>query len=382
MTQLRIRNAAELIAALSDPTPAMRLAVLRMVAKHPQQALAYGRHDELDVVDVLLAQAAGRDRRGIWEVVVATLAVFRDPRVVEFFKGLLANARRAETLFAAAKRLGQEPIDPLRDFLRPLLMQNESDARARATARLMVWATELDTAAELRAALLAGRRRVSLPPCTADTASFWLAELNGLFVELARPALEGQGAPAFHVLAAHWDELAEGDRVWLVGWGGADVVRPLVEKALASGSTKLMLAALARVPALGARGAGLAPTVAALATNDDPRVRLAALRAGASGLDFRALLASEQSPALRRTYLASLARQEGRDALPDLVAALRDPHWSVRAAAADAMQALGDEIAPIIEPLAHDADPRIRTAAVQVLIRLGRETWLEEELLA
>jgi HEAT repeat protein len=52
------------------------------------------------------------------------------------------------------------------------------------------------------------------------------------------------------------------------------------------------------------------------------------------------------------------------------------------AAATEALHALGDAVVPALEPLTRDPDARIRTAAVQVLIRLGRETWLEEELLA
>lgn len=376
--QLRIRSAAELLAALADPEPAVRLAVLKMVASHPARALAFGRHEGADVIDALLAQAAGRERRGVWEVVVATLAVFRDARVVEFFQKLLATAHRAQTLFTVAERLAHEPIDSIKDSLRPLLMQNESDARARATARLMIWASDLDPAAQLRAALLAGRNRVRPPRLTNETAPHWLAELDGLFGELARQALETQGEPALRLLASHWEQLAERDRIWLLGWSGTT---ELCAKALTSGSSALALAALERLPALG-EPAAVAPLLASLAANPDPAVRLAAIQAGASGIDFRAILATEQSPALRRASLLSLVRDEGAAALPELLAALRDADWRMRAAATKALHELGEQIAPVLEPLARDADPHIRTAAAQVLIRLGHESWLEEALLA
>jgi HEAT repeat protein len=383
--QLRIRNAQELLAALEDPDLGVRMAVLQVVARHPERALAYGCHDGRDVVHVLLEQSAGRERRGLWEVVVATLAVFRDPRVVGFFERLLASARRAETMFTAASRLEHEPIDSLREFLRPLLMQNDSDARARAAARLLIRASGLDVAAQIRAALLAGAGRVQPPLLTDDTVGCWMAELAGLFGPLARNALEAQGGPALHVLATRWEHLAERERMWLLQWAAAaspDAATPLIERALASGSTELVLAALENLPALGDRAEALAPALVSLAHGSDPTLRLAAVEAGARGLDFRAMLATEQSPALRRACLSALARADGDAALPELVAALHDHDWSVRAAAARALESLGDGIAPAVEPLAHDADPRIRTAAVQILVRLGRDAWLEENLLA
>jgi HEAT repeat protein len=316
-------------------------------------------------------------------VVVATLAAFPDPRVVEFFKGLLSRSRRAATLFQAAARLQLEPVASLREFLRPLLMQNESDARARAAAHLLIAAPALDPAARLRAALLAGRRGVAPPLFTDDTAAAWLAELAGLFGLLARQALEAQGKPAFPLLAAHWEQLADDDRIWLLRWGAAHptLAAPLFEKALASGSTGVALAALRHLPALGEGTAALAPSLAALATGSDPALRLSAIQAGAGGLDFRRMLAAEPAPAVRRACLAALARHEGMDALPDLLAALRDEDWGVRATATEALAGLGENAAAALEPLVRDPDLRIRTAAVQVLIRVGREAWLEEELL-
>ena len=383
--QLRIRNAQELLAALEDPDLGVRMAVLQVVARHPERALAYGRHEGRDVIDALLAQGAGRERRGLWDVVVATLAAFRDPRVVGFFERLLATARRADTMFTAASRLEHEPIDSLREFLRPLLMQNESDARARAAARLLIMASDLDPAAQIRTAILAGAGRVEPPLLTTETVACWIAELNGLFGPLARRALESQGEPALRVLAARWDDLGDRDRIWLLQWAAIeapDSTAPLLEKALLSGSSELALAALRSLPALGDGVDALAPALASLANGADPALRVAAVQAGARGVDFRIVLATEQSPALRSACVSALARQEGLTALPELLAALRDDDWTVRATATHAIESLGDAVAPAIEPLAHDPDQRIRTAAVQIMVRLGRDTWLEEELLA
>lgn len=295
------------------------------------------------MIDALLEQADGRDRRGVWEVVVATLAVFHDPRVVEFFKQLLRTGRRARTLYTAAARLGQEPLAPLREFARPLLMQNESDAHARAAARLLLRAPDLDPAARLRAALLAGRGRLLPASITMETAADWLAELAGLFAPLARQALEAQGQPALLVLTALWQQLGESERAWLLRWSAAQSVDPAVAlcaKAIASGAPDVMLPALKCVAALGERAAVLAPALAAVANGPDPTLRLAAIQAGAVGVDFRTMIATEPLPALRRACVTALARQEGAAAVPDLLAARRDPHWSVREAATDAMRAL------------------------------------------
>jgi len=54
--QLRIRGAADLFTALSDPDIGVRLAVLQGIARQPAATLAYGAHAGRDVVDELIRQ--------------------------------------------------------------------------------------------------------------------------------------------------------------------------------------------------------------------------------------------------------------------------------------------------------------------------------------
>jgi HEAT repeat protein len=54
--------------------------------------------------------------------------------------------------------------------------------------------------------------------------------------------------------------------------------------------------------------------------------------------------------------------------------------WRLRAAAADAIAAMGARSAEPMKPLVHDTDENVRIAAVRVLLNLGEDEWLKHEL--
>lgn len=64
----------------------------------------------------------------------------------------------------------------------------------------------------------------------------------------------------------------------------------------------------------------------------------------------------------------------------ELLAALEDADWRVRARASDALVARGE--AEPIKELVHDERLEVRAAAVQILMALGEDEWLEAALLA
>jgi len=93
--------------------------------------------------------------------------------------------------------------------------------------------------------------------------------------------------------------------------------------------------------------------------------------AGICAADARAGLGLRDAPQEEK----SLPQQSQSE----LLAALEDPDWRVRARASDALVALG-EVEPV-KGLVHDERLEVRAAAVQILMALGEHEWLEAALL-
>jgi HEAT repeat protein len=384
---IRIRTAQELFGALRSPDLGMRMMVLRAIAANPDQTLAFGTFEGRDVIDALLDQAETARGYSDWLAVVGALAGFRDARVVPFFQHILATATEPQLIFVAAERLSREPAEALQAFLTPLLMQNESPARARAAADLLATCPDLSDGETLRVALLTSAEDArQAPPIHGQTAALWLAELEGAYRAEARDALEAQGEAAFLFLRERWDTLSEANRGWLLGWGARDWphrIEELLAAGLEGGSEDVTLAALECLPALGADAAPrFSSSLARLARHPDVALRRAAIEAGADGVDWLAAIATETDPDLRRTCVRRLAQEEDEGALPTLIHLLQDADWEMGAAAAEALIGIGEPVLESVKPLVHHSNTAARTGAVQVLLALGQEAWLERELLA
>ena len=383
-TKARIRSAPELLAALRLTDIASRVTVLRGVAAEPDRALALGAHDGRDVVDELLCQASQRRGRTDWLAVVGALAAFRDKRVVAFFQRILATFEEPQILFTAARRLSHEPVESLHAFLTPLL-QSGSIARARAVAGLLADSATLSAAERVRVSLLSDAEGFETAPLDAGTAACWLAELEGAFRTQAQERLEAQAEPAFAYLRGEWDALSDENREWLLVWGTQNwpaLTGALLATALELGTDSVALAAMECLPTLGADAAPFLPSLARFARHPDPALRLAAIRAGATGMDWRAALRQETDPALRQACARCLAREEGAGGIAILVALLEDEDWAMRAAVAEALIDIGTPVVGVVKPLVHHTSQGVRTAAVQVLVALGEQAWLEQEMLA
>ncbi|HEX8013081.1 MAG TPA: HEAT repeat domain-containing protein [Casimicrobiaceae bacterium] len=381
----QIRSARDLHAALNAPDPATRLGALKAVRAQPQAALAFGLLDGRDAIDLLLAQAE-RVRghfHSEWLTVVGALSVFRDSRVTAFFLEVLRTATEPTLLFAVAGGLTAEPSTLLHERLRPLLLQDDCPARARAVAPVLAALPALTAAERLRIALLveADDREPAL--CDAASAEHWLSELAGVFQREARAALEVQGAPAFAHLVGAWDRLSEDSRAWLVEWalrGFPTSAGSLIERALASRSDRIVLVALEGVAAL-PEGAIVDPSILRrFAEHSSPALRAAAIGAGAAGLDWRQQLAHDPDPAVKRACISRLVEAEGLRALPLLVVLLRDTDWQMRAVATRALTGLGEAVVESVKPLVHNAEQGVRVAAVQILLAVGQEDWLASQL--
>jgi hypothetical protein len=382
---LRLRSAADFFAALRSPDIGTRVGVLRAIAQSPEKALAFGRFQGGDVIDVLVQQAYQKQGYSNWKLVVSVLAAFRDPRVVEHFKKILMTWRKPEAIRIALARLSLEPMESIEPTLRPLLRQTECLAQTRAAADLLLRAPSLDAAEAIRVSV-ANTQGVSVAPALDESnAALWIAELHGRFADGARRLLETQGESAFQVLKRRWPSLDVSVQEWLLAWGVTRwplaTVEPLVQ-ALQSEREELLLAALRCVERLGVSAPLFRDATSQLAGHHNPAVRVGAVRAGATGIDWRRALRQETDLSFVQASAARLAAEEGARCVPDLIELLKHADWQVRATATRLLVELGEPAVAQVEPLIASAKVETRVAAAQILVELGRQEWLEEHLLS
>jgi HEAT repeat protein len=236
----------------------------------------------------------------------------------------------------------------------------------------------------VRVALLTDAEEPRIPALNTETAAFWLEEMDGVFRVQARERLEEMGEPAFLFLARRWDALSEENREWLLEWGGEhwpERIEALLTKALDSNSDRVALAALGCIAARGEGGAArFGVALARFIHHPDVALRLAAIRAGAMGVDWRAVLARETEPEVRQACVHGLAREKGSRAVPTLVSLLQEGSWELRAAAVSALTRIGAAAIEAVQPLIHHPRQEVQAGAAQILLALGQESWLYEEM--
>lgn len=378
MSQLRIRSAESLQKALSSPDLGVRIAVLKAIAADPARALAFAPHAGRDVIDVLLAQA---DETGtVRKAVVTALATFRDARVRSFFVRTYAHDTDPETVFLAAARLRAEPREVWEPVLRRGLMQDEFVARARAAARVLRDLPAPDVRERVRLGLL-GAPVAAFDP---ETRAAWLVELSGPFAAEARHRLEDQGCGAFDGLVSSWSSLSCQSHAWLLRWAvhdWPDRARPCLRRALTSEHDEILRRALECVAASDELRESLQALVHGLEQSPSPTVRIAAIRALPRGVDWRRRVRNEHEPVVRAACVLRLGRDEGRAALGDLIACCADGDAAVRGAAVQALRDLGPHAAGPVRGLLRHPQLPVRAAACQVLLSLGKDDWLRDDLL-
>jgi hypothetical protein len=265
-----------------------------------------------------------------------------------------------------------------------LLLQNDCPARARAIAPLVKTSPYLTAAGRIRVRLLV---EDSLGiPVEASTADAWCAELAGPFRQEACAELKAQGETAWAIIASCWQQLAEEDQLWLLGWGASKhplTIANTMRHAISSDACRVRLEALRILSELDERE--VAESVRALAIpflhDQNPAMRCAAVSVGPSRVDWRAFLRLERDLPTRQAALMQLVKVEQAQAIPDLLEHLRDDSWQMRAIASDALVRLGDAVVEVVKPLVHDPDQSVRVAADRILLDLRQDTWLRQELL-
>jgi HEAT repeat protein len=121
---------------------------------------------------------------------------------------------------------------------------------------------------------------------------------------------------------------------------------------------------------------GLERELAALADDEDARVRKAAVQAlGLIGDTIAGVVAlrllDDPVPFVRATALRALGKLGREDLAEEIAARLGDRDWWVRFAAKECLESLGPEIWPVLLRLLDDPDRFVRNGAAEVFQNLG-----------
>lgn len=384
--KLHIRSAADLVAAIREPNPLVRLGVLRHVARHPEKALAYGTHEGRDALDAIIEETRGIPPGQMRQVAVLAICNFRDPRAIDFLMRDLPTNVDTPSVVSITIRLGEEATEPVRRLLVDMLDRDAFSAHARTAANVLAWwpGWEPDAAQRLRMALLSDVGQPEPPPFDAESAHLWLEQLRGPVASRAWEFLELQGRAAFVGVGMRWDDLDDEQRLALLQWGGRrhlEDVRGLLRPTLASPSVDLVLEALRLLALLPSAQDAHQERLRELWRHDRLDVRRAVIRAGLRGLDWRAEIAATPDMALRRDLMVAYARHCPEAALPHVLECFAAPEWQIRAMAVQLAVAAGEAAIEGARPYAFHELPEVRLAACQALIGLGQQEWLEETFL-
>lgn len=346
MPKFTIESAESLFAALHSPDCELRGATLREIARNPVKAVGYGPHRDTSLFQQLLALHQKENYAPNQVLVLLALATFSEPEVAPLLLQELSDLPEPDVIHLCRQRLGMESRAWRENNLQPLLLETSNLQVADCLAQLLA-DCELASESAIRCHLFD-----CVPEVGWDSA-LWRRELSGPFRAQARPRVPDSA----------WEDLLRvfhaDDRAWLLEWGARRGDIRAHQRVLADSDAAGQLEALRQLGKL----QGLEPLLAHLAApGNPPEVRLAALRALP---EWPEELAVPEEPELR----AEFVRKNGdADYLCD---SLKDDSWEVRAVAVDRLVSLGSSVADQVTPYLEDEFFPARTAAAQVLLRLG-----------
>jgi HEAT repeat protein len=383
--ELHIRSARDIFEALYASDIGVRLAMLQSITEYPDKVLAYGPYNGRDLIEELADQVNRAKTSTERTLLLGALAGFDDARVVALLEKEIFISQDIEAILIAANRLRREPEATRREIFTRLLGRKDSVVHQRVAANALAEFEDLTPEQQIQVALLAGVDFTPPPLLNQATHTLWMQALEGPRRRRARKCLQNQGEPTFRYIRSYWDDLNLDTKSWLVEWGAREFpvfTVELLSRALESDSEPMILTSLSCIAAMGEAGSMFRPMLLQFKEHKSNAVRLAAIRAGLTGLDWREALSEEEDLSVRLAILRRLIHEHGAEAAPELLNLLEDRDWRIRAAATEGLIQCGGET--VIEQakslIDHPREP-VRLAAVQVLIGLGLEDWLEEKIL-
>jgi HEAT repeat protein len=376
--ELKLSTTAELCAALRAPDTRVNLATLSAIIADPDKAMAFTTCDGCDLVDELAGLVTADRPSLLRTTAAAALFSLNDKRSLEPARRIFSAGADLEIMFLAGRRIAAEGERTALEYFLPYLYDHRDVQRQRLAAVMLAACAGLTPADRLQVALLAGETGAEPPRLGPGTLQVWLDALQGDRHNEARGFLTDFGEESFLFLKDNWNRLDPATKAWLVSWGASDfpgASADLVIAALSGEDPELQLAALEAMPRYEHHGATFRSVLHKVAiAGRDKRWSVAAIRAGAQVENLHDRVFSERDPDIRKALIQRLKGENHATGV--LARLLEDSDWRIRATAADILVSEGDSSVNHVSVLLNHEDIAVRTAAAQVLIRLGRNDQL------
>jgi hypothetical protein len=342
---------------------AAQLAVLRDIVVNPLRATALGRHENEDLIDLLL-RVVPQSCGPIKQAQVMCLMSFDDPRVTDYLVAEFSRSRDPATILHLGKRLS---LARGAEFFRPYLW-SQNTAQALAAARHCSQGLELSPKERLRVAVLLDQD-FEPPGLSERTLDMWMDGLAGRDRVRVRQLAEQRGEEVL-ILWTRLSALAAAEQDWLVATTAR--LNPTFLKArlpdlLSAPSVSVLIVEQALQ-----LGVELPPS---LLQSERDLVRATAISAGLADDRLETFLAPQTSAG----EAAAAAR---RCSVERLVELFSDPRWEVRAAATETLARRELQELPLETLRRKTASTFVgeRVAAVELLRRLEDTQWLQDNL--
>jgi len=237
--------------------------------------------------------------------------------------------------------------------------------------------------AAIRVAAIADRP-VTLPPLSSATLAAWTGELQGPYPQKVRGLLLQMGDESLTRLLSFWDKLPELVGIWALSQGteqGLDecswLVRKIVKHENQVGLLKAALNCLSQLPHEKHDEALLSR----LYFHGDTELRAAAIGAGSTVIDFSLLLNDHPPEVVRLAVISRMDRSGAANHVDLLIRFFEDQSWRVRARATDVLVKLAPASLPALRRVLTSSQRNAKVAAMQALLRLGKEDWIAAALL-
>lgn len=377
--ELKLATAQDFLAALRAPDMGLRLATLSAIYQNPESALAFGAVDGRDLIDELIDILAAEQPSLVRLTAVAALFSLNDQRAFEHACRMFQTETDLEVMLMIGHRIGSETNQVVLEYFLPFLNDTSDRNHQRIAARMLAGRDGLSPYERLQVALLAGESGAQPPRLASDTLQIWLDALQGAFCDDARGFLRVFGEEPFCLLKENWNRLDPAAKAWLLSWGGASFPEQSVDliiTALSEGDRDVQRAAFKSI--LEYENSEVFQTVLDKIVLDglDTSWTAAAILAGVPVINHQCRIFNEKDPDVRIALIYSLARKH--TAAGNLVKLLEDEDWRIRAAATDVLVSMGDESIDAVSTVLSHENVALRTAASQVLIRLGRADMMQQ----